>query len=125
MRNPIVINLIGTESVCRIARRLIREGADPCAITSIIRDGTPCFKPLTLGRWAALSTDERTHGTIRIVRHRTRTVRKSAPVPAVTATAQIREQPTRNTCETPHSVGSCYGARVRANGREVVNTLPR
>ena len=44
--------------ICALARKLAAAGYDPNSMLNIYRDGTLCFRPLPLSRWAGLSVSE-------------------------------------------------------------------
>ncbi len=44
--------------ICDLARKLVDAGHDPKRLLSITRNGTLCFEPATLGRWAGLTISE-------------------------------------------------------------------
>lgn len=44
--------------ICDLARKLVEAGHDPKRLLSITRNGTLCFKPLTLATWAELTISE-------------------------------------------------------------------
>ncbi len=47
-----------TGSVCNLSRQLIDAGHDPEAIVEVYRDGTLCFRPCKLKRWAEVTVSE-------------------------------------------------------------------
>ena len=44
--------------ICDLARKLVDAGHDPMRLLSITRNGTLCFKPMTLATWAGLAITE-------------------------------------------------------------------
>jgi hypothetical protein len=44
--------------ICDLARKLVDAGHDPTRLLSITRNGTLCFKPMTLATWAGLTITE-------------------------------------------------------------------
>ena len=44
--------------ICDLARKLVDAGHDPMRLLSITRNGTLCFKPMTLATWAGLTISE-------------------------------------------------------------------
>jgi hypothetical protein len=44
--------------ICDLARKLVDAGYDPVRLLSITRNGTLCFKPMTLAMWAKLTITE-------------------------------------------------------------------
>lgn len=51
----------------RAARKLLAEGADPSALLSVTRDGSPVFADASLAHWASISVEEREKRPARVV----------------------------------------------------------
>ncbi|TPE47548.1 hypothetical protein [Amaricoccus solimangrovi] len=65
-----LIEITGTESLCKRARRLIREGADPNEHVEWVRNGIPVFKrTCSLSEWAGHRIMENDHTSARFVRY--------------------------------------------------------
>lgn len=54
--------------ICQLARKLLDAGHPSAAELHIYRDGTLCFQPMPLGRWAGLTVRENTDHPPRFTR---------------------------------------------------------
>ena len=56
-------------SLCKHARKLIKEGHDPNTILHIYRRDTLCFRPMPLGKWADITTREGDGQSVKFIKY--------------------------------------------------------